>query len=274
MWQSKPLTLKSEWFETGFNSELKAALNTANMPSNVATPGEKQPAAATDAMRDFSHLVKPCDVLTITPWSNGAAAGNKQKMDWFLSAPDAQAALANQVANFTWQGAVCFIVLADNASLLEFELNNLFEAIPLDDIGQALSQVKALAKHDKEKLFVPGNLIDQRKVCRFDSLGFEFNQAKQNLAISNAVASDQSPVTMLADFKSKRETRLNDIQTQLASQASQGGAIKYVLNLTGPDLVDQLNNTTAPNDHAPFCCLFAIGGSDTQLTPLREALAL
>lgn len=274
MWQSKPLTLKPEWFENGFNSELKTAINTAIMPGNVATPGEKQPAAATDAMRDFSQLIKPCEVVAITPWQNGSAAGNKQNMNWFLSAPDAQAALANQVANFSWQGAVCFIVLADNADLLEYELQTLFDVFPLADVHQALSQIKALAKHDKEKVFTPGILVDQRKQFNFDGLGFEFSQAKQNLAQAKAVASDESPAAMLTSFKAKRASRLTDIQTQLASHASQGGAIKYVLNLTGHDLVDELNKTTAPNDHAPFCCLFAIGGSNDQLTPLREALAL
>lgn len=274
MWQSKALTLKPEWFETGFNSEFKTAISAATMPGNVATPGEKQPAAETDSARDFSHLVKPCEVLAITPWQNGSAAGNKQTMNWFLSAPDAQAALANQVANFAWQGAVCFIVLADNAILLEYELQNLFNAFPLVDIGKALNQVKALAKHDSEKVFVPGILVDQRKQSTLDCTGFDFSQAKQNLAIAKAVASDENPASMLASFKAKRESRLTYIQTQLASQSSQGGAIKYVLNLTGPDLVDEINKTAAPNESAPFSCLFAIGGSNDQLTPLREALAL
>lgn len=274
MWISKSLSLNTVWFDSAFNSELKGAVDTAIMPGNIALPGEKQAPANSDSNRDLSQLASECELVSITPWSNGAATGNKQNMNWVLSATDAQEILAQQLKLFPWDGAVCFMVLADNASLFAFALDGLKQALPLHSVIQAYEQAKKLSEHEKEKTFVPGIKLDERQRSQFDALGYETQAAMQNLSISQAIASDTDPATMLGDFRSKRSQRLADIQATLSDHASQGGSIDYVLNLTGPDLADEVSKTTPPNDHAPYSCLFCLGGSNDQLAPIREALSL
>lgn len=274
MWASTAYTPSPDWLITSFNDQLSAVLNTFVAPSNVAESHSLKSSADTDAKRDLTPMLEGIEVVMVSPWDNGSHAGNKQNMNWYLSAPDAQGVLENQLPNYAWEGCVCFCVLADTPALFSVGLDALIRVFPNHNLIRAKSHSDALINHDSDKLFIPAVENEHRQKALVEQAAFDLSIVRQNLSISQAVASDIDPVLMLSDFKAKRVARLLEIKSGVTEIAAQSGPIQYILNLTSSDLASELSKVTAPNDHAPLCCLLAVGGTNQALAPLRKVLNL
>ena len=278
MWQGKSFTLKPSWLETGFIDELDTALNAGLIPGNVASPIEVAGSADSDQSRrdDLTPLQSPVEAIAITPWHQGAFNGSKQDMNFWLSPVDAQNNLAKQLEFIAWESCLVLMVVADNAASLATKLEALVAVFPHASLHKALRHATALGSHESQKLFVPGVKYDDRQNATIEKLGAfsALINAKQNISISEALASDQDTATILQDFKSKRLARLTEIKTQVEQLSDQNGAVENVLYLSGGDLVAQLDDINAPNESAPLCCLLALGGSASDLAPLLEVFGL
>ena len=278
MWQSKTFTLKPSWFETGFIDELDTALNAGLIPGNISVPVEVATSAASDMSRrdDLTPLQNNVEAIAITPWLQGAFNGSKQDMNFWLSPVDAQNNLAKQLELIAWDSCLVLMVLADNVNGLASKLDSLVAVFPHASLSKAQRHAKALANHETQKLFVPGVKYDDRQNATIEKLGAfsSLISAKQNVSISEAIASDQDAATTLQDFKIKRLARLAEVKNQLGQLASQNGAVENTLYLSGGDLAKQFESINAPNESAPLCCLLALGGSASDLAPLLEVFGL
>jgi hypothetical protein len=278
MWQLSALSQNPGWLDTATNSQFKIITSEVVVPSNVATPIEVVADAQADSARraDFDLLKSDLEAIAITPWHQGLFNGSKQDANFYLSPSDAQNILAAQLELINWESCVVVMVAADNAPSLAGKLESLVEVFPHESFLKSLRQAQALASHESQKIFVPGIKQDDRKKGTIEKMGgfSALLVAKQNLAISEAVASDGDTKTLLTDFKNKRIARLDEIKQGVESLANQNGPIENVLHLSGGDLASQLTNVSAPNQNAPLCCLLAMGGGASDLAPLLEVLGL
>jgi hypothetical protein len=276
VWHSGALTLKPTWLDTAFNGELKTAINSVVLPANVASPNDKQAAATSDIARDLTPLLNKVETILVTPWHQGAFNGSKQSQNFWLSPSDAQSQLANQLEFISWDSCIVLMALADNAQNLLSNLTSLNAVFPGDALAKATRHAQALANHEIQKLFVPGIKNDDRSITTIES-GTGLNTlapAKQNQSFSQAFASDTAPAAMLAQFQGTRAARLDQVKSDLLSLSNQNGGLDHVLYLTGGNLSQQLKDITAPNQSAPLCVMFVMGGTANQLAPLVEVLAL
>ncbi len=278
MWQGKSFTLKPSWLETGFIDELDTALNAGLMPGNIAVPIEVATSAANDKSRrdDLTPLQNRVEAIAITPWQQGVFNGSKQDMNFWLSPVDAQNNLAKQLELIAWDSCLVLMVLADNVNSLASKLESLVAVFPHASLNKAQRHAKSLASHETQKQFVPGVKYDDREHATIEKLGAfsSLMSAKQNVSISEAIASDQDTATTLQDFKTKRLARLAEIKTQVGQLATQNGAVENALYLSGGNLAKQFESISAPNESAPLCCLLALGGSASDLAPLLEVFGL
>ena len=278
MWQVKGFNQLSLWLNTEKNSQFKSAINSTVVPGNVATQNETATDTQTDSARraDFELLQNKLETISITPWHQGQFNGSKQDANFYLSPSDAQNLLAAQLEFINWDSCVVIMVVADGAPGLVSKLESLVDVFPHESLLKSLRQAQALASHESQKIFVPGIKQDDRQYTTIEKLGVfsALLHAKQNLAISEAVASDQDTKTLLTDFKTKRLTRLDEIKSQVESLTDQNGTIENMLNLSGGDLATQLRGISPPSENAPLCCLLALGGSGAELAPLLEVLGL
>lgn len=278
MWHVSDFKESGTWLDITINGQLKTSSNLMVVPENVASENATASDAQTDiARRDvFSLLQNIIELIVITPWQQGIFNGSKQDSNFWLSPGDAQTALADQLQFIGWESCVVFMVAADKAATLATKLESLLAVFPHSDLSNALRQAQALAENETTKFFIPGIKQDDRKGAAIEQMGAfsSFLYAKQNLAVSEAVASDQDTKTILENFKEKRLARLDEIKTKVESIADQNGPIENVLYLTGGNLDVQLRNTAPPNENAPLCCLLAIGGEAENMAPLIEVLGL
>ena len=278
MWNSKNFNKKEIWLDTALNMKLKTATNSVVVPDNIATKNETKQDAKSDSGRraDFEMLQNNIEAISITPWHQGQFNGSKQDANFWLSPTDAQTCLADQLEFLNWESCLLLMVVADKAQSLATKIENLVVVFPHTELTKALRQASSLASHEAEKVFIPGVKQDDRQTVTIEKLGAfsALLHAKQNLAISEAVASDQDTKTLLTDFKSKRLVRLDEIKSQVESLADQSGPIDNVLHLSGGDLATQLKDISPPNESAPLCCLLALGGTAIDLAPLLEVLGL
>ncbi len=278
MWRNTDFNQNNNWLNTAINSQFKTVTNAVVVPVNLASENSTAGDALTDSARrdDFVLLQNNLEALAITPWHQGAFNGSKQDANFWLSPGDAQNSLADQLEFIGWDSCLVLMVMADKAENLATKIESLMVVFPHVELAKAFRHAKALASHEAKKLFVPGIKQDDRKTATIEKLGAfsALLHAKQNLAISEAVASDQDTQTLLTDFKAKRLARLDEIKSQVESLTDQNGPIENVLHLTGGNLDAQLRAISPPSENAPLCCLLALGGSANDLAPLLEVLGL
>ncbi len=278
MWNGALYTQKQSWLSTELNEQLKTAISEIVLPENLAADNSTAQDAQTDSARrdDLSPLQNNLQAIAITPWHQGTFNGSKQDANFWLSPGDAQTCLADQLEFIGWDSCLVLMVVADKAQNLATKIESLVAVFPHDELAQVLRQAKALANHETEKVFIPGLKQDDRQNTTIEKLAVfsALLHAKQNLAISEAVASDQDTKTLLTDFKTKRLARLDEIKSQVESLTAQNGTIENILNLSGGDLATQLRGISPPSENAPLCCLLALGGSSAELVPLLEVLGL
>jgi len=278
MWTSANLQLPATWLDTVFNTQLKTAINAAILPINKATPNQSAMNASADATRrdNLNLLKKNLDTVIITPWQHGQFSDNKNNLNFWLSPEDAQNYLSMHLTELAWESALLLMVTADTTTQLTQSLNNLLAVFPDSDLEKSLRHATALSTNDNDKLFTSGIKHDRKKSLSIEQLKAftALSSSSQNIAISEAIASDDNPLTMLSDFKLKRATRLDEIKTAVTNLSSQNGLINYAFHLSGVDLPTSLNNTIPPNPNAPLCCLLAIGGTAVNLQPLLTVVGL
>lgn len=248
------------------------------LPVNISIPGSGAEDALTDAARraDFDLFTSPVETIAVTPWQLGIFNGSKQNSNFWLSPGNAQNILADQLKFVGWESCLVFILSADKAQNLASKLESLLAVFPHADLSKALRQAQALAENETTKFFIPGIKPDDRKNTAIEQFGpfSSLSFAKQNLAVSEAVASDQNTATILQTFKEKRLARVDDMKSKIEAMPIQIGPIENILYLTGGNLDSQLRDTKPPNENAPLCCLLAIGGEAANLAPLVEVLGL
>jgi hypothetical protein len=278
MWGSFSKNSSSVWISTSVNRSIRLAVDLLPVPENISNINSISDDALSDGERrgDFLKLQGTVQFIIISPWHQGTFNGSKQNANFWLSPGDAQAALADQMQFAGWESCLVFMVAADKAANLATKLESLLAVFPHADLAKALRQAQALAENETTKVFISGIKPDDRKGAAIEQMGAfsSLLYAKQNLAVSEAVASDQGTKTILEEFKAKRLARLDEIKTKVESIADQNGPIENVLYLTGGNLDAQLRDTTPPNENAPLCCLLAIGGEAANLAPLVEVLGL
>lgn len=225
---------------------------------------------------DFDLLKNKVETISISPWHQGDFNGSKQNANFWLSPTDAQANLVNQLKFIAWESCVILVATGKDAKQLSTNLESILSVFPSNDLKKSLRHAKSLAAHENQKLFVPGIKQDDREIKTLEKLGVfsSLLSAKQNLAVSEAVASDQDTNAMLTAFKEKRVARLDEIKTAVEAIADQNGTIENVIYLSGGDLSNKLEKIEMPNKNAPLCCLLALGGSAAELAPLIEAMDL
>jgi len=278
MWGNISFTNNDSWLNTATNSQFNSTIDSMAVPANIATLNSTASDAKTDSERraDFEILQNKVEIIVISPWQQGDFNGSKQDENFWLSPTDAQETLASQLEFISWQSCVVIMVAADKAQDLAAKLENVMAVFPHSGLEKSHRHAQALANHESQKTFVPGLKTDDRQAANIEQLGAFSGLlvAKQNLAISEAVASDQDTKTLLTDFKTKRLARLEEIRSQVESLTDQNGPIENVLHLSGGDLATQLRGISPPSESAPLCCLLALGGSAGDLAPLLEVLGL
>ena len=278
MWGSASFLQNQTWLDTAINGQFKTAVNALVVPDNVAIENSTASDAKTDSARrdDFLLLQNNVETIAITPWHQGAFNGSKQDGNFWLSPSGAQSSLADQLEFIGWESCLVLMVVAEKVTNLATKIESLVAVFPHVELAKALRHAQALASHETEKVFIPGIKKDDRQNTTIEKLGVfsALLHAKQNLAISEAVASDQDTKTLLTDFKTKRLTRLDEIKSQVESLTDQNGPIENVLHLSGGGLATQLGDISPPSESAPLCCLLALGGSGAELAPLLEVLGL
>ena len=257
--------------------ELKTATSSVAVPINISTQNPTAGDASTDAARraDFDLFQNQVETIAVSPWDNGTHNGSKQSQEFWLSPSEAQTNLADQLKPIAWESCVLIIATGKDASALNESLESILAVFPNNDLEKFQSHAKALAEHETKKMFIAGIKTDDRKkqtlekLSVFSSLLF----AKQDVAVSEAVASDQDTNQMLTAFKDKRVIRLDEIKAAVDA-ITQPTGIENAMHLSGGDISNKIKKLTMPNENAPLCCLLALGGSAADLAPLIEAMAL
>lgn len=278
MWSLKTLTFPPAWLDISFNAQFKTALDAVVMPTNKATANASASAAGTDAGRrsTLDAFKNPLESIAITPWRHGEFNGNKNSMGFVLSPLNAQKELAKQISLVSWESALVFIVYEDNPARLIQSINELLAIFPDRHIEAALRRATHLDQHEHEKLFIKVDAAHDKKTTTMQKLGAfkPLLPTVNNVAISEATASDDDPIILLTDFKTKRVDRLAAIQSDILSITDQQGFIRYVLHLSGGKLSEKLDNILPPNQGAALCCMLAIGGSAIDMQPLEQVFNL
>lgn len=233
--------------------------------------------AKTDSARraDFDLFQNQVETIAVSPWQNGTFNGSKQSQEFWLSPSEAQANLADQLKPIAWESCVLIIATGKDANALNESLESILAVFPNNDLEKFQRHAKALAEHETKKMFIAGIKTDDRKkqtlekLSVFSSLLF----AKQDVSVSEAVASDQDTNQMLTAFKDKRVIRLDEIKAAVDA-ITQPTGIENAMHLSGGDISNKIKKLTMPNENAPLCCLLALGGSAADLAPLVEAMAL
>ena len=256
---------------------IKTATSSVAVPKNISTQNPTAGDASTDAARraDFDLFQNQVETIAVSPWQNGTFNGSKQSQEFWLSPSEAQTNLADQLKPIGWESCVLIIATGKDANALNESLESILAVFPNNDLEKFQRHAKALAEHETKKMFIAGIKTDDRKkqtlekLSVFSSLLF----AKQDVSVSEAVASDQDTNQMLTAFKDKRVIRLDEIKAAVDA-ITQPTGIENAMHLSGGDISNKIKKLTMPNENAPLCCLLALGGSAADLAPLVEAMAL
>lgn len=247
------------------------------IPINISTQNPKAGDASTDAARraDFNLFKNQVETIAVSPWANGTFNGSKQNQNFWLSPTEAQANLADQLKPIAWESSVLIIATGKDASALKASLDSILAVFPNNDLEKFQRHAEELAEHETKKMFIAGIKKDDRKKQTLEKLSV-FSPllfTKQDIAVSEAVASDQDTNEMLTAFKEKRVNRLDEIKASVEA-ITQPTGIENAMHLSGGDISNKVKNLTMPNQNAPLCCLLALGGSAADLAPLVEAMGL
>lgn len=272
MWQSTTLTLPNQLADSAVNSALASALNAAQLPADQATANSNAASAASDTRRELLPSGQ-VDYVTVSPWSDGELSRNRHSVFSYLSPRDASEALSKLIPA-SWQSAVLVVAMADDIGTFSQALNQLYLSIPTTDIRKAVRRAEALNLHDQQKRFIADLKTGSKQQELAAMPVYEpLQSSAQNISISEALASDDSPAGLLADFIHRRNQRLSDIRDQLMDITSAGGAIMHSLKLNGGNIAEQLLAADPPNPQAPFTLMIAIGGTAENMQPLLETIA-
>lgn len=275
MWQSTVVSHPVDLTLSSLNVALQGALSSSSLPGNVAVKNSNQELAESDSERRQLFPSGVVQTFSVTPWSHGEFSGSKRNMGWYLSPLDAQAAVQKALSLRNWHSAVLIMMMADNEEQLFQQLQSVSESFPCSEVSAAMRRADALSRNEAEKRFIAGDevpsIADRSSASISTFSGYAV--AAQNVAVSEAAASDESPSALLNSFISKRAARLQKIRTNLALAIS-GGHIPYAFSLTGGDLASQLNGVIPPNSQAPLCFILAIGGGEEVMKKLIEVVGL
>lgn len=251
------------------NQALKSALASVASPKNVAAANPTQATAESDN-RTALIRVGQLETLAVTPWSDGIFSGTKRSQSFYLSTVDAQNTMADLIANTGWQSAFLIIAMADSEAQLLEELQKINSALPTPEAAAAIRRAKSLSDHDQIKRFSQGRKPRNSAEKLAASIAIDQTTAAQNIAVSDAIATDTDPSVMLTNFIQSRQTRLQAIAEALNDT---GGEITYTMKITG-NMKTAFDDITPPNEQAPLACVFAIGGTEAQMAALYEVTGL
>lgn len=275
MWQSTVVRHPGDLVVSSLNLALQGALSSSSVPGNVVVKNSNQELAESDSERRQLFPSGVVQTFSVTPWSHGEFSGSKRNMGWYLSPLDAQAAVQKALSLRNWDSAVLIMMMADNEDQLFQQLQSVSESFPCAEVSAAMRRADALSRNEAEKRFMAGDevpSIADRSLASI-SVFSGYSVAAQNVAVSEAVASDESPSALLNSFIGKRVSRLQKISEDLLLAVS-GGHIPYALSLTGGDLASKLTGVIPPNSQAPLCCIVAIGGSSVAMNKIIEVSGL
>ena len=262
-WQTTTATAPAFTKTAGQNSALKSALSSVVVPATAAESGSLQSGAATDTTRTDLNQYAALQQITITPYTHGAFNGSKQSMAWYLSTADAQNAVAAYARRAGWQSVILVMVQADQINNFYNSLQQLAAALPLPAITACKRRALALNTHDQEKLFIkaPADLPAVPAYWR------TYGHAENVAAIAEAIASDTSPADILSEYKTRRQSEINETATAAS------GTIQNALYLTG-DIAGQLDSITPPYPAAPLTAIFGWAGTSAEIAPIKQELGL
>ena len=268
-WTTSTVTPNTALTDATTSQALKSALASVASPTNVATANPTQATAQSDN-RTALVRVGQLETLAVTPWSDGIFSGTKRSQSFYLSASDAQAKMNKLLANTGWQSAFLIMAMADSETQLLEALQQINTALPMPEAAAAIRRAQALADHEKTKRFSPGEQVKNSDKKAAATIANDQTIAAQNIAVTDAIATDQEPTAILANFIQRRTARLQEIAEALNAT---GGEITYTMKISG-NIKTAFDGITPPNEQAPLACVFAIGGTTDQMAALYEVTGL
>jgi len=262
-WQTTTASAPEFTTAAGQNSALKNALSSVVVPASPAESGSLQSNAAADTTRAQLNQYTALQQITVTPFTHGAFNGSKHSMSWHLSTADAQNAVASYARRAGWQALVLVMVQADSIHNFQQSLTQLATVLPLPPVIACVRRAQALQTHDQEKMFIkaPADLtaVPAHWVTR--------QHAENVAAIAEAIASDTNPADILSEYKTRRQTEINESAQAVTAD------IDNAIYLTG-DIAGQLDSITPPYPAAPLTAIFGWAGNVDDIAPIKTELGL
>jgi hypothetical protein len=241
---------------------------------NIAIFGD----SAADALADknakqplIDELNKDVQLIVISPWKNGTLVRDRQSMRQVLTSKDALNELSNQCQYTDWTACILLMSSANDEASFLTQVENIESGLGLATTMPS-RQSKAAKTHEDNKLSnVSFPLVNYMQSSLSGLCDLSMTELSNSLALSDSVASDVSPVKILNDFKDKRLSMYEDAIISLGeiteSELTDG------VYLSG-NVVEQINQLIAPNEQAPFCMVWALGGNEDQLAGLKAGMSL
>lgn len=272
MWQSTAPIINNQLKDTSVNDALVSSVNAAIAPDDKSEKNANSDNAASDQRRELISLSE-LELVMASPELDGVGSGNKRDMRFFLSPESARDSLVKKIKP-SWQSAVIIVVMADSVSQFYSALNNLNSVFPTVEVARSMRWAKSISEHEENKRYVALSTPDSIKqnVSTVAALS-GYQTVLNNVAVSEAVASDTSTTGLFSDFISRRSQRLGDIKAAV-SVIGFSGDIQYSLYLSGGDIAEQLAGLEPPSQQAPFCFMLALGGSEDAVNHIKEVVGL
>lgn len=265
---------KTDLTDATLIGSVNSALAAKTAPQNIAISGDTAADALADQNKKQSlvdQLIKDIQLIVISPWKNGTLVRDRQSMRQVLTSKDALIKLSNQCEFTDWTASVLLLVTASNESDFLSKIEQVETGLGLENT-LPVRQSKAAKENEKNKL---NNVSFPQVNCVKNNLNglckLSMNEALKALSLSGAVASDVDPVSMLNDFKNKRSNLYQDITTSLGEITAKD--IASAVYVSG-SVAQQIKQLTPPDEQAPFCVIWAFGGSADQLAGLKTGLSL
>lgn len=275
MWRDLSFGLPAAAFDHSFNSSLVAALAGSTLPVALAEANELAADAEQDAQRRdaLSAYAQQLHCLSFDPWQHGNG-GNKRSLARQLSPTTALEQLQSALEHQDWQACLVLVITGAQLDDWVLTLQQAETALALPEIQRCKRHAMALATHDTDKLFIAAAspMATQTQANQWPALG-DLTAVQQNLAYSEALATDTNPVAQLADFNARRQQRLADLRQQLNEAQTANNATVQVLHLQGDFLAAQLADNPVPDSNAPWTLMVALGGTTDAVQPIHEALS-
>ncbi|MCD8522559.1 MAG: hypothetical protein LRY66_06080 [Saccharospirillaceae bacterium] len=267
MWNKVNRSLSPWVVDPGICNQQSDILNTLVLPSDISIISGLSEIAKNSAKNRIYIDAESIglDSVAILPWHSGNNDDGRSLSGSF-SAEAAQDLLANASAGYP--AMIAFIIPADNADQLAQKLAALNTVIPSVKLTQAIRIAEAIAMHDTEKFLIQA---DTEVLNTVDgALREEYREQDYVISVSEAVASDTSPLALLSSFAQSRAQRRAD---QISGLNSISGHVEWAVYLQG-DLPTLLSEIDTPNAAAPYSAAFAFMGKADALATLKQELGL